>query len=157
MKLKIHVTVSLLVSGFFLFFDQLLKYIVRHNPQDNYYLLKPWIGWEYFENPGIAFGIPVPQFLIVILTPIIIVLLIAWWVQKKDTNLLFYLGTTLIIAGAISNLIDRMLFSFTIDYIRILTSVLNVADVMIVVGAGLLILGEMKRKNIIQLINRKQI
>jgi signal peptidase II len=145
MKQRIHLTVSLLVSGSFLLLDQVLKYIVRHNPESTHYLWRPWIGWEYFENPGIAFGIPVPQFLIVILTPIIIILLIAWWMKKEDTNILFYLGTTLIIAGAISNLIDRMLFSFTVDYLRILTSVMNVADIMIVAGAGVLVGEEMKK------------
>ncbi|MBI2436621.1 MAG: signal peptidase II [Candidatus Magasanikbacteria bacterium] len=142
---KIHVTVSLLVCGFFLFLDQLLKYIVRHTQESTYYLLKPWIGWEYFENPGIAFGIPVPQFLIIFLTPIIIILLIVWWMKKTDKNILFYLGTSLIIAGAISNLIDRMLFSFTVDYLRVFTSVMNVADMMIVMGAGLLVVEEVKK------------
>lgn len=148
MKLKIHVTVSVLVSGSFLFLDQLFKSIARTNPFYTYYLFKPWIGWEYFENPGIAFGIPVPQFLIVILTPISIVLLVAWWMKKKQKNFFCYLGTTLIIAGAISNLIDRMLFSFTVDYLRIFTSVMNVADMIIVIGAGLLVWEKMKKNEV---------
>jgi lipoprotein signal peptidase len=43
-----------------------------------------------------------------------------------------------IIAGAVSNVIDRFIYGFTIDYIRIFTSILNCADILIIIGALLL-------------------
>ena len=66
--------------------------------------------------------------------------------NNKKRTLLFSFGIYLIVAGAISNLIDRILFTITIDYFRIVTSIINLADVMIVVGAGMLIFVEMKKK-----------
>jgi len=39
-----------------------------------------------------------------------------------------------------------MLLGITIDYFRIITSIFNIADVMIIVGAGLLIIEEYKNK-----------
>ncbi|PLX26608.1 signal peptidase II [Candidatus Parcubacteria bacterium] len=149
MKTKTHIITSVISSGFFLLFDQLLKYIARTNPDHTYYLWQPWIGWEYFENTGIAFGLPLPQPIILLLTPVIIILIVGWWTQKKKPNALFYWGTILIITGALSNFIDRILFAITIDYVRIITSVFNIADILIVTGAFLLFLQELhKDKNI---------
>jgi len=135
-----------MISGFFLCLDQAFKIIARVYTLHPVYLFKPWIGWEYFENSGIAFSIPLPQSLVIIVTPIIIVGLLFWLVRKKERSLFFLLGNTLIIAGALSNLMDRILYSITIDYFRILTSIFNIADVMIIVGAGLLLLNEIKTK-----------
>lgn len=52
------------------------------------------------------------------------------------------LGASLLIAGALSNLIDRTVYGFTIDYIRMFTSIFNLADLSIVVGAILLLKNE---------------
>ena len=145
MKTKTHIITSVISSGFFLLLDQTLKFIARSNPDASYYLWKPWIGWEYFKNTGIAFGLPLPQPIVLLLTPIIIILIVGWWTQKKKPNNLFYLGTILIIAGALSNFIDRILFSITIDYLRIFTSIFNIADMLIVVGAGFLFLQEINK------------
>ena len=40
----------------------------------------------------------------------------------------------LVFTGALSNLIDRMVYGYTVDYFLILTGVINLADVMIVAG-----------------------
>lgn len=49
----------------------------------------------------------------------------------------FFAGT-LLAAGAVSNLMDRVASGATVDYIRILTGVFNLADFYIVIGALLL-------------------
>ncbi|HAT04032.1 MAG TPA: hypothetical protein DCS29_04665 [Candidatus Magasanikbacteria bacterium] len=146
MKYKAHIILSVTISGFFLLLDQILKFIARTNPHSTYYIWKPWIGWEYFENKGIAFSIPLPQPVIILLTPIIILFIMYWWSKKKYKAAIHYLATTLIIAGALSNFIDRILFSITIDYLRIATSVINIGDILIVIGAIMFILGERKKE-----------
>ncbi|MEK7679603.1 MAG: signal peptidase II, partial [Deltaproteobacteria bacterium] len=79
--------IYILISGFFLLFDQLLKYFARTNPDFNYYLWQPWLGWEYYANTGIAFSLPFPNWLIIILTPIIILGLFIWFAKNlKPTN-----------------------------------------------------------------------
>lgn len=144
MKKKVHVIISI-ISGLFLILDQWLKFFASSNPYFTKYLIDPWLGWSYFKNPGIAFGIPVPQ---VVIIPITLIILISafWYLLHKEKNTLSTLYIILIIFGAISNLIDRILFSATIDYLRIITSVINLADVMIIVGAFLLLLEEIKKK-----------
>lgn len=143
---KIHTMLSLLLGGFFLLLDQLFKYLAYTHPETSIYIFKPWLGWEYFENTGIAFGLPLPQAIIRIVTPLILVALLFVLYKNKQKSFYYTLGVWLIVFGAISNFIDRVLFSITIDYIRIITSVINIADIMIVVGALSVLLHIQKNK-----------
>ncbi len=136
-----------IMGGVFLFLDQLLKYIIRTNPFSSFYIWKPWLGWEYFANPGIAFSLPFSQILLAILTPIILLWLYYAVSKEKKQNNFLVAGLVLIIFGAVSNFIDRMLFGITIDYLRIATSVINIADIIIVLGVILLIKGERKKNS----------
>lgn len=140
---KAPLIISFLSGLFFIVLDQILKFIAHSNPNNAYYLWKPWIGWEYFQNTGVAFSIPFPYPILIVLTP----LLLIWFViqiKKQKTTTLFNTGMIFIIAGATSNLIDRVLFNFTIDYIRIFTSIFNLADVAIVAGAMCCFFGNKK-------------
>ena len=129
--------------------DQLLKWVARSNPDFQYYIFDEWLGWGYMANPGIAFSLPFPNWLLVLITPLIIfgLFFLASRRDKKISPISYLLSLTLIISGAISNFIDRVLFAATIDYLRILTGVINLADVGIVVGAGILIAGSFKRRD----------
>ncbi len=148
MKIKKNGTIQvLLISFLLLIIDQSLKFFAHTNQSFSYYLIKPYLGWEYLANPGIAFSLPIPNTLVILITPIIIVTLIFFLKNKyRKNNIVFSLGLTLIISGAVSNFIDRVLFEITIDYIRIYTSVINLADLLIITGTILLILSE-KKKN----------
>ncbi len=135
---KVH-RFLLLGGGLFLIvLDQLLKYSARRHPTYTWYIIDPWLGWELFLNPGIAFGLPFPNTILLIVTPLIVFGLSLCIITKAISRRAMA-GLMLIIAGAISNYIDRMLFVATIDYIRIATSIINLADFYIVLGAILLI------------------
>lgn len=140
---KNHLILSICSGGFFILLDQLLKHFARTSPGATWYVIKPWLGWEFFENPGIAFSLPFPNWLIVIATPLIILGLIIFWLQKKTSPGVFF-GLSLVISGAISNYIDRVLFGVTIDYLRLLTSVINLADISIFLGALFILFAEWK-------------
>lgn len=144
MNKRIHL-LSFALGGFFLFVDQIIKYYFFHHHTFSAYIIKPWLGLEYFENHGIAFGLPVPGWLVIVYTPFVILLLLLF-IGKKQTSWQKNIALCLILAGAISNFIDRIFFEFTIDYIRVVTSILNIADVMIVVGALMLVREGMKEK-----------
>jgi len=131
-------SLAIISGSVFLFAcDQILKYLARTNPMATHYIIKPWLGWEYLANPGVAFGIPVSNALLIIITPLILFLLILWLGKKPQTPGIM-IGVYLVIFGAISNFSDRMLFGFTVDYFRIVTSVMNMADIMILVGVLLI-------------------
>lgn len=140
MKSNAH-WIAFSASGFLLFLDQFLKFLARTNPNFTSYIIPRWLGWEYLPNPGIAFSIPLPNWLILILTPPVL-LWLGILLAKNFKRPMTAIGLAFIIDGAISNYIDRVLFGTTIDYLRVATGVINTADIMIVGGAILLFLSD---------------
>lgn len=133
-------------SGVLFCLDQLAKYIARTHQQFNWYLADPWLGWEYFENTGIAFSLPFPQLFLVGITPLILLWFFIVLRQHIRKQPIYLFSLCLIFFGAISNLIDRILFGITIDYIRIATGILNIADIMIAVGVGMIVVHEWRKQ-----------
>jgi len=141
---KIHPIFLFILGGFFFILDRFLKYTIFLNQNHPHYIWKPWIGWEYFANSGVAFGIPIPWFASFLYTPLIFLGLILYYKKKKKPNVFLQIAYIFIFFGAASNLIDRIVYHFTIDYFRIFTSILNIADIMIVIGAFLFFYEEIK-------------
>lgn len=61
------------------------------------------------------------------------------------------------ISGGISNLIDKIFRGYVIDYINIKTSAFNFADIIIVVGALILIWQILYEKNLTSVKDRKKV
>lgn len=139
---KLHPFLIFILGGVLFFIDRGLKYFAFSHPHFASYLWRPWFGWEYFENHGVAFGIPLPWFAAFLYTPIILAFVI--WYYKKKKNKMLLLAIILISFGALSNLIDRIQYHITIDYFRIFTSIINISDIMIVLGAIILFYREIK-------------
>lgn len=128
-----HYLTAPLLAGAVFAFDRYWKWLAYTGIQKNVYIVKPWLGFEFFANPGAAFGFPFPSLVALVVTPFLF-LLFFLWVRK---NILFpwsFYGLTLFFAGALSNYIDRVLYEITIDYIRILTGIINLADLAVVAG-----------------------
>lgn len=127
------------VSGLFLFIlDRLFKYFAFTN-QEFSFVWKTIIGWEFYANNGIAFNIPFPNLILLVFTPIIIFALFVYYLGLHNKNTLHKFAIILIILGAASNFVDRILFGITIDYFKLLTAVINLADAMIIIGVLLLL------------------
>ncbi len=126
-----------LLGGVIIFADQLCKWFARTSLATPYYFGSHYFGLEYFENAGIAFSLPLPNSIVIGLTPLILLLFVIWFGYMEKTVYACF-GASLFIAGAVSNYVDRVLFGYTIDYIRILTGVINLADIAVVIGILLL-------------------
>ena len=124
------------IGGFFLFcLDQTIKFLSLHTFTNNHLILKI-LGWNPFQNNGIAFSLPLSSAITILFTVPIIVI-IAYFLTKYffyPTKLNFFIGLTLIFWGALSNLVDRIFYQATIDYFLIGTGVINIADILIVTG-----------------------
>jgi signal peptidase II len=123
-------------GGFLFAIDRWLKWQTLHE-WSTQNLLHPRFGWFPFSNTGIAFSIPVPDWAQIILT-IPVILILSFFLVKNiaslSSKLLKTLAFSFIIFGALSNLIDRILYHFTVDYLLIFTSIINLADALVVVG-----------------------
>lgn len=142
MDRKSHLLFITIVSGIFLFTDQLLKYLsLQFWTEDQ--LINNFLGWQPSLNSGIAFSLPLPlTFSITLTIPIIII--ITYLFHKHANQFPSNFALLLILCGALSNLVDRLAYNHTVDYFLILTAIINIADVMIVAGFVIYLLGGKK-------------
>ena len=146
---------SLLTALIFLvILDQTTKTIIVNNLP----LLDELRVFEYLNivlvyNRGAAFGIFSDGFLwqkiFLVFIPIGITIVISYVIFSKTNANYFKLGLTLILAGALGNLIDRIRLGYVVDFIDFHVGDLhwpafNVADFVINIGAALIIFLEIK-------------
>ena len=136
MRKKAFLFISL---SFFLFcLDRIAKFYAHAYPDTSYFLVHPYLGWEFFANNNSAFSLPISPLLMVGITPLLLLGLFLFARKVIAQNPFALLGFSLIVFGALSNFIDRILLSFTIDYIRIGLGIFNIADCMILLGMVIL-------------------
>lgn len=110
----------------------------------------PFLGLYRTWNEGVAFSMlwGLNDYALIIGTSLI-VLFVGWLAYRTNpSNWLARLGFTLIIGGAIGNLIDRVMLGHVVDYVLFHTpvwsfAVFNLADAFISVGAALIVLEEL--------------
>jgi signal peptidase II len=125
-------------------FDQLTKFFLNNNlvlNQPNP-LIKGFFYLTLVHNRGAAFGILRNQIPLFVLTSIFAITLIIFNLKKAGRNKKLSandLALGLILAGAVGNLIDRLVYGYVIDFLDFCVwPVFNVADSAITVGAVLL-------------------
>ncbi|MFA7685250.1 MAG: signal peptidase II [Candidatus Gracilibacteria bacterium] len=133
----------------FLVLDQVSKYFVKTSLSQPVNLLGDFFKFEYAENTGIAFSLPVPYLVIIISNILLIGFLI--YLAVKELNLsskIAQIAIALLIAGGVGNLIDRILHGFVVDFISIWKyPFFNLADAYIITAVLLLVVfyGKIKR------------
>ena len=103
----------------------------------------PFFELSYVENTGAAFGLGrgANGFFIVV-SSVMIIILARLFRRWPKTDLWLQAGGTLVLAGAIGNVYDRLAYRFVVDFLYIHHwPVFNVADSCITVGAVLLAWG----------------
>lgn len=109
----------------------------------------PFVNLTLVHNPGAAFGILTDagdwvRWFFIVLT-IAIALFIGWWLARGARGKVeLSAALSLILAGAIGNLVDRVRFGYVVDFLDIHAfgwhwPAFNVADAAITCGAILLI------------------
>ncbi len=129
--------IIIITNGFFLLTDQILKWQAVHNWTETN-LVFPYFGWQVFLNQGVAFGLPLSNNLTIIIT-LPMVGLIGYvsykeLTKKESSSPKLLLAWSMVLAGAISNLLDRIVYSQVVDYFIIGTALINISDMLIVGG-----------------------
>ncbi|MBF0619020.1 MAG: signal peptidase II [Candidatus Omnitrophica bacterium] len=92
------------------------------------------------HNTGIAFGLFKDNGFVFFIIPVIAVILLVYNIyyyhKAGELDRWYILGFSLILGGAIGNLIDRMMVGYVIDFIDLrVWPVFNIADSAITIGA----------------------
>lgn len=70
-----------------------------------------------------------------------------WIAARKRATRMQHVGFALVLAGALGNIVDRMLRGSVVDFIHVTHwPIFNVADISVVVGVGLLGLAALRRR-----------
>ncbi len=120
--------------------DQLVKYLVMTNiPPEGHVPFIPYLlELTYVTNTGAAFSIFSEHTWVLALVSLVmsVVLALALW-KNFFRHPFGKLALTLLLAGAVGNLIDRAFRGFVVDMFNVLFmrfAVFNVADICVVVG-----------------------
>lgn len=137
-----NITIYSLIVIFFIA-DRYLKYIALHNFFEKYKEIIPHLLYFTFTpNYNISFSIPIKGIIINIIIGLIILKLIHLTINsiKKRDNIMAIL-LTILITGAISNIADRLIYGYVVDYLYIKQfTIFNISDVMISIGTITLII-----------------
>ncbi|MCF6457105.1 signal peptidase II [Pseudoalteromonas sp. MMG024] len=141
----------LVLSIILLALDQITKWVVS-TEMSLYQTIDilPVFNFTYVHNYGAAFSFLSEaggwqKYFFSIIAVTISVLLIYWLKKLPATNKLLCSAYALVLAGAIGNLIDRLVHGYVIDFLHVYYQqydfpVFNIADVAISIGAALLLL-----------------
>jgi len=134
-----NIVIILLIIMFFVL-DRYLK-ILALNLQDDFFIIKDFFKFTFFPNEFISFSIPfsgVILNIVLILLLLLVVVFLGWSLKEKKFN--EFLAGLSVFLGAVSNFVDRISFSYAIDYLCLkFFPVFNLADVLIVGGCFYLI------------------
>jgi len=137
-----------IIAGLLITLDQLTKYIIRTNLEFG----QIWMPWKWLEpyariihinNTGAAFGLfKGANSIFMVLAVIVAGAIIYYFPSISRKDWLIRVALSMQLAGAVGNLIDRIIFGQVTDFISVGTfPVWNVADASITVGVAILLIG----------------
>ena len=135
--------IVLTISFLIVIIDQISKYLVRSSMElhATIPIIKNFFHLTYVSNDGMAFGINFPGgiYLFTIASFLLTIFLIAYLWNERKGHLILRISLALIIAGAIGNFIDRIMFKEVVDMFDFIFwghhwYIFNVADSSVTVG-----------------------
>jgi len=132
---------------FLVFFDLLVKQIIFYSIDlNNFIYVTFFFDLAHIHNFGISFGLfsgLFPSWFFILIGCMIIIFLFSLLLKSK--NILEKLGYTFILAGALGNILDRVINGFVIDFIYIhykdfYWPAFNFADIYISIGVLIILL-----------------
>ncbi len=144
-----------LLVVFLVLLDQLTKLLIYGyiKPGDSI-IINQFFSLRHVHNYGAAFSFLADaggwQKYFLSIVSIVVSIVIAMWMFRVDTSRVLKLSAlSVLLAGALGNLIDRLSNGFVLDFIDLhyqtfYWPVFNVADILISLGVGLLIFSDIK-------------
>lgn len=126
--------------------DQLSKFLAVKllAPVESVPLWEGVLHLTYVENRGAAFGMLADhRWVFMSISSVAIIAIALYLYSGRNTSKLYTAALMMIVSGGIGNMIDRIALGYVIDFIDFALidfAVFNIADSIVCIGAGLLIL-----------------
>jgi signal peptidase II len=143
------------IATLILLLDQLSKWSALSNLQMGVPKpVLPFLNWLLLFNPGAAFsflaqGSGWQRWFFTILG-LAACVYIVWLLRKSQNDKLLCVALSLILGGALGNVLDRIMYGAVVDFIDLHYTnwhwpAFNIADSAICIGAALIIWGELRK------------
>ena len=138
----------LFASAIMVLADQISKTAIRSTMTlyESITVIPGFFHLTYITNDGMAFGINFPFGIYIFSTISIILTVILFWYlwTIREENIILRSGVAMILAGAIGNLIDRLLLGAVVDFLDFMIGdlhwyVFNFADSFVTIGMGIIL------------------
>jgi signal peptidase II len=148
-KIKINMYTYIVLALTIFIIDRITKVAALAWWAESAYKVNSFLSFEVVFNRGISWGMLHStndiMFIAVSLIIAVITVGLCWYAYHRYVHGDSIIAETCIIAGSIANLVDRIVYHGVIDFIilsygSLSWPVFNVADAMIVLGVGLLLL-----------------
>lgn len=146
-KKKITLMIDIIAIIILIIIDQITKHLavlhLKDKPALN--IVNGVLELNYLENKGAAFGMLQNQKIFFVFVAIIILGVIAYILYKTPDHskyTMMHILLSLIAAGAIGNMIDRIRLNYVVDFIYFVLinfPIFNVADIYVTVATVILI------------------
>lgn len=133
-----------LLTAIIIILDQMTKLMIRTYMYvgESIPIIEDFFHITYVKNYGAAFSMLSGERVLLVAIPIVVVVGTLWYFHHhRDKHWTFYTAWSMIIAGGIGNLIDRIYFGWVTDMLdfSIFPPVFNVADIGVTLGCALFI------------------
>ena len=128
--------------------DQWSKWMIKtsYNLYQSKPIIQDFLHFTYVTNDGMAFGLSFPggKHLLLVITILLTGFIIGMLWKERNGDILIRYALAFILAGAIGNLIDRLIYGKVVDFMDIMIGdfhwyIFNVADSAVTLGMGLFI------------------
>lgn len=133
--------ITILMIIILIMIDQITKIYMINLHGNSVIVIEGILQLSYAKNTGIAFGLADKNLISIIITDMIVIFILLRFLilQRDNINKATRISLILILAGGISNLIDRIVYKGVIDFIDISQRIehfpiFNIADIFIIIG-----------------------
>jgi signal peptidase II len=146
LRSQADIFLSLLTVSLIVFLDRFTKIFFSDllSTGESLPIIRNVLHFTLVHNTGIAFGLFKNHGVVFIIVPIIASVLLIYNIyyyksNNEELSRLYIVAFSLILAGAIGNLIDRICFGYVVDFVDLrIWPVFNIADSAITIGAGII-------------------
>ena len=148
LKRKLWILLDIIIICELVAVDQYTKYLAVVHLKDKpaYVLINGVLELNYLENKGAAFGMLQNQKAFFIFVAVVILSVICYVIYKIPDNKkyrILHILLSLIAAGAIGNMIDRIRLNYVVDFIYFVLinfPIFNVADMYVTISTAVLVI-----------------